>query len=75
VVALHSTITKDVGGVGKCCQIFPDAVGSSVEKVIDSIAPGRGRLVACKLAQRKLPVDLPAGVFLVERFREYPDAV
>jgi len=57
-------------------RIFPDALGSSVEKVIDSIAPGPWPVgLVCKLAQRKLPVDLPAGAFLAGRFGEYPDAV
>jgi hypothetical protein len=57
-------------------RIFPDAVGSSVEKVIDSIAPGPWPVgLVGKLAQRKLPLDLPAGVSLVGRFGEYPDAV
>ena len=57
-------------------RIFPDAVDGSVEKIIDSIAPAPWPVgLACKPAQRKLPVDLPAGVFLIERFGEYPDAV
>ena len=51
-------------------RIFPDAVGGSVEKVIDSIAPGPWPVgLACKPAQRKLPVDVAGWRILDRAFR------